>query len=133
MVMYVKLYLTSVAVFFITDMLWLGVIARPVYKKYLGHLMKEHVNWTAAIIFYLLFLIGLLIFVIVPAHERGSTGHAALYGALYGFFTYLTYELTNYAVIQDWPFGIVIVDIIWGAVLCCVVSTAVIMASRVIL
>ena len=116
-VYYIKLYAITLPVFFAIDLLWLGVIAKKLYARYLGHLMKEQVNWTSAIVFYLLFIVGILIFAVVPALKEGSLSRALIYGALFGFFAYATYELTNLAVIRDWPIGIVWIDILWGIVL----------------
>ncbi len=125
-------YAASVVVFFAIDMVWLGVVARNFYQNQLGHLLGP-VNWTAAIIFYLLFLVGLMIFVTVPAIEKQSLMHALIFGALFGFFTYATYDLTNLATLKDWPLTVVIVDIIWGAVLSASVAGATyLIASRFI-
>jgi uncharacterized membrane protein len=110
-------YLVTVPVFFVIDMLWLGVIAKPIYNKYLGYIMAENVKWGSAITFYLLFILGLVFFAIYPALVGGSFWKAVLYGALFGFFAYMTYELTNHAIIRDWPWQIVIIDIVWGTVL----------------
>ncbi len=115
-------YIVTVPVFFIIDMLWLGVIAKPIYNKYLGYIMAENIKWGSAITFYLLFILGLVFFAISPALEAGSFWKAVIYGALFGFFAYMTYELTNHAIIRDWPWQIVIIDIIWGTVLGGVVS-----------
>jgi uncharacterized membrane protein len=110
-------YIVTVPIFFIIDMLWLGVIAKPIYNKYLGYIMSENIKWGSAITFYLLFILGLVFFAISPALEAGSFWKAVLYGALFGFFAYMTYELTNHAIIRDWPWQIVIIDIVWGTVL----------------
>jgi uncharacterized membrane protein len=112
---FLTLYAISVPVFFLIDMLWLGVIASSFYRDRIGHLME--INWTAAIIFYLVFLVGLTFFAIYPAHSAGGWQQAALLGALFGFFTYATYDLTNLATLKDWPLDMVIVDIFWGTVL----------------
>jgi len=119
---YAKLYLIAVGVFFALDLLWLGLIAKPFYERHLGHLLRDHVLWEAAILFYLLFLAGLVFFVIAPAVACGSFLRAVVLGAVFGFITYQTYELTNYALIRDWPFIVVVVDIAWGVVLCGLVS-----------
>lgn len=119
---YILHYILTMPVFFAIDLLWLGVIGKPVYQKYLGHLMRTDVNWTSAIIFYLLFILGILIFAVYPALQQQSLRYAAFYGALFGFFTYMTYELTNHAVIKDWPSGIILIDIVWGTVLSCLVA-----------
>ncbi len=120
---YLKLYALTVLVFFIIDLIWLGVIAKGFYQKNLNYILSPQVNWPAAIIFYLLFITGILIFAVVPALTKDSWQHAMLYGALFGFFTYMTYELTNLALLKDWPLNIVLVDIIWGVVLCTAVAT----------
>jgi uncharacterized membrane protein len=115
-------YILTMPVFFAIDLLWLGVIGKPIYQKYLGHLMRPDVNWGSAIVFYLLFILGILIFAVYPAVQQQSLKYAALYGAMFGFFTYMTYELTNHAVIKDWPAGIIAIDIFWGTVLSCLVA-----------
>jgi uncharacterized membrane protein len=117
-----KLYAVSVPVFFLIDFLWLGLIAKPFYDRHLGYLLREHVLWGAAILFYLFFLLGLVVFVIAPAVEAGSLSKAILLGLFFGFITYQTYELTNYALVRDWPFIVVVVDIAWGMVLSSLVS-----------
>ena len=110
-------YLLTFIVFLMIDTLWLGVIAKNIYQKYLGGFLTDSVNWTAAFIFYFLFVIGISIFVIYPAVNKGSVSHAIFMGALFGFFTYATYDLTNLATLKGWPVPIVIIDIIWGSVL----------------
>jgi uncharacterized membrane protein len=120
---YLKLYALTVPVFFIIDLVWLGVVAKGFYQKNLKYILSPNVNWTAAIIFYLMYIAGILIFAVVPGVAKDSLRHAALWGALFGFFTYATYDLTNLALLKDWPLNIVIVDILWGVVLCTVVAT----------
>ena len=120
---YLKLYALTVPVFFIIDLIWLGVVAKGFYQKNLKFILSPNVNWTAAIIFYLMYIAGLLIFAVVPGVAKDSLRHAALWGALFGFFTYATYDLTNLALLKDWPLNIVIVDILWGVVLCTIVAT----------
>lgn len=120
--MFIKLYAIALPVFFAFDMIWLGLVAKDFYRSHIGSLIKSDVNWVAAIIFYLLFIVGLVIFVITPAVEKGSWMHALLLGALFGLITYATYDLTNLATLKDWPFLISIVDLAWGAVLAASVS-----------
>ena len=115
--MFQKLYLISLSVFFIIDMIWLGFIAKNFYRSQIGFLMKTNINWTAAIIFYLLFIAGLVFFVLAPAIEKRSIFFALTTAAFYGILTYSTYDLTNLATLKDWPLLITIVDIIWGMVL----------------
>jgi len=117
-------YLLTAVVFFAIDMLWLGLIAKNLYRKYLGSFLSDTVNWTAAIVFYLLFIVGIFYFAILPAIEKNSLAKALLSGALFGFFTYATYDLTNLATLKNWPLPIVFIDMAWGAVLTALVSTA---------
>ncbi len=120
--MFIKLYAIALPVFFTIDMVWLGVVAKNFYRAQIGTLMKSDVNWTAAIIFYLIFIAGLIAFVITPAMEKRSWAHALLFGALFGLVCYATYDLTNLAVAKDWPLLVTIVDLAWGAFLAASVS-----------
>jgi uncharacterized membrane protein len=120
--MFIKLFLIALPVFFVIDMAWLGLVAKKFYDQHLGFLMKPDITWYAAIIFYLLFIIGLVTFVISPAVEKHSWLYALLLGALFGLITYSTYDLTNLATIKDWPIIVTVVDLIWGMVLSASVS-----------
>lgn len=120
--MFLKLFAIALPVFFAIDMVWLGFVAKDFYAKQIGGLMKPDINWTAAIIFYLIFIAGLVVFVITPAVVKNSWTQAVLMGALFGFVCYATYDLTNLAVAKDWPVFVTIIDLIWGAVLAASVS-----------
>lgn len=111
------LYLITFAVFFCVDMVWLGLVAKGFYRRHLGPLLSPKVNWTAAVLFYLLFIFGLLVFIIRPAVLAGVPGRAFVLGALFGLVAYATYDLTNLATIKDWPLLVTVVDLAWGAVL----------------
>ena len=115
-------YLLTFIVFLVVDMLWLGFIAKGLYRKYLGDFLSGKFNWTAAFIFYFIFVIGVSIFAIYPAVGKDSVSSAILMGALFGFFTYATYDMTNLATLKGWPLPIVIIDIIWGTFLTAIVS-----------
>jgi uncharacterized membrane protein len=121
---YLKLYLLMVPVFFAVDMLWLGFVARGFYRDNLAAFLSPDVNWPAAFVFYLLYIVGIMIFAVLPALDKGVLSRALILGALFGFFTYATYDLTNLATLSNWPIKVVIVDIIWGSVLCSVVAAA---------
>jgi len=110
-------------VFFAIDMVWLGVIAKNLYAKHLGYLMAPQVNWIAAILFYLLFILGLLVFVIEPALIKQDLLNLILSAALFGLVTYATYDLTNLASVKDWPIVITLIDLTWGMSLSVIVST----------
>lgn len=120
---YLYLYLATIPAFFIIDMIWLGFVANKFYQSQLGHLLGP-VNWPAAIIFYLIYIVGIIIFAVMPGLEANSWQKALIYGALFGFFCYATYDFTNLATLKDWPLAVVIVDVIWGAVLTGSVATA---------
>ncbi len=117
-------YVLTTVVFLIIDLVWLGFIAKDLYRKYLGKFLSDEVNWTAAIIFYLLYIVGISIFAIYPAVNKDSVFQAILLGGLFGFFAYATYDLTNLATLKGWPLKIVFIDIIWGVVLTASVSLA---------
>ena len=127
---YLKLYLVTLLAFFAVDMLWLGVVARTFYRKHLGFLLAPTPNWTAAIIFYLLFIVGILVFVVVPGLKEDSLRSTLLRAALFGLITYATYDLTNLATVKDWPVIVTVVDLIWGTVLSMAVSFAGFMAGK---
>lgn len=110
-------YAVSVPVFFIVDMIWLGIIAKGFYRKALEPLLTPNINWAAAIIFYLLFLVGILVFALLPGMEKRSLGYTVVMAALFGFIAYATYDLTNLATLRDWPLMLSIVDMLWGAFL----------------
>lgn len=120
--MFIKLYIIALPVFFIIDMFWLGFIAKNFYKNQIGFLMTPNINWVVAILFYLLFIVGLVIFVITPSIEKSSWVYTLIFGALFGLITYATYDLTNLATLKDWPLLVTIVDLAWGATLGALVS-----------
>jgi uncharacterized membrane protein len=128
--MFVKLYAIALPVFIVIDMVWLTLVAKKFYRDQIGFLMKDDPNWIAAIVFYLLFIVGLVVFVIAPAIEKNSWLHALLFGALFGVIAYATYDLTNLATLKDWPLLVTIVDLTWGAVLAASVSTATYLIAR---
>ena len=126
----IYLYLLTIPVFFGIDMIWLGFVAKGFYRNNLGHLLRSDVNWSAALVFYLLYIGGILIFATMPALEKNSLYQAVTLGGLFGFFAYATYDLTNMATLKDWPLNVVIVDIIWGIVLTASVAAASFLIGR---
>lgn len=121
--MFIKLFAIAFPVFLAIDMVWLGLVAKNFYRQQIGALLKPDVNWIAAIAFYLLFIAGLVFFVIAPAVEKKQWLHALLTGAFFGLVTYATYDLTNLAVAKDWPLLVTIVDLAWGMTLGALVAT----------
>jgi uncharacterized membrane protein len=118
----VKKFIVTIAVFFLVDIFWLAFVARKLYKEYLGFIMADKVNVMAALIFYIIFIVGLIVFVINPSLAKESIQSAILMGMFFGFVTYATYDLTNLATLKDWPVLITIIDICWGTILSGTVS-----------
>jgi len=119
---YAKLYMVTLLAFLVIDGIWLGLIARGFYGRYLGYLLKPNPNWPAALLFYLLFVGGVVLFVVAPASPHGSWKRVLVYGAVFGLVTYATYDLTNLATIKDWPFIVTVVDLAWGMSVSAIVS-----------
>lgn len=120
---YTVLYSVTLFVFFAVDIIWLGYVARTFYRKNLHGIISPDVNWKAAGAFYLVYIAGILVFAVIPALQSGRVQTAIVWGGLFGFFTYATYDLTNMATLKNWPLKIVVVDIAWGTVLCSAVAT----------
>lgn len=124
MTQYITAFLISLPIFMAIDLTWLGLIAKDFYRTRLNDLLADSFNWPVAVLFYVVFLIGLLIFAIAPALDARSVMRAAIWGALFGFFTYATYDLTNLATLKNWSLSLTIVDILWGTVLGAAVAAA---------
>jgi uncharacterized membrane protein len=127
---YLKLYLLTIPVFFAIDLLWLGVVAKNFYQSNLAHLLSPVVNWPAALLFYFMYIVGIILFAVKPGLDAGSLAKAALWGALFGFFTYATYDLTNLATLRQWPIKVVVVDVLWGTLLCSLVASGSFLIGR---
>ena len=115
-------YLAALMTFLAADMVWLGMMASRFYKPALGDIALAGVNLLPAIVFYAIYPIGLVIFAITPALKSGSISTAAIYGALFGFFTYATYDLSNYATLRNWTLPLTLVDMAWGTILGAITS-----------
>jgi uncharacterized membrane protein len=130
MAYYIKLYFATLAAFLVIDLTWLGLVARSFYRKHLGYLMTSSPNWYAAFLFYLLFVGGILVFVVLPGLKEGSLKITLLRAALFGLVAYATYDLTNLAVVKDWPVIVTVVDLVWGTAMSAVVGWAGFMVGR---
>jgi uncharacterized membrane protein len=106
------------------DLLWLGLIAKPLYQQGIGHLMAAQPHVPVAIAFYALYATGLVVFAVWPAEAAPGWSKALLSGALFGFFAYATYDLTNLATLRDWPVGLSLIDIAWGTCVSAVSAAA---------
>ena len=120
---FLKLYGLSIVAFLAIDAVWLGLVARGFYREHIGELMRPDPRWGAALLFYLLFVAGIVTFVTLPAIERGSLARAAWLGALFGLVTYATYDLTSLAVFKGFPPIVAVVDMAWGAAISAAVAT----------
>jgi uncharacterized membrane protein len=114
LIAYVAALLALVAL----DALWLGLIAKPLYQQGIGHLMADQPRLWAAALFYLLFPVGLMIFSLQPAAQPERSWAVVLTSAaLFGFFTYATYDLSNLATLKNWPASLAAIDIAWGCLI----------------
>lgn len=110
-------YAATFVVFLAIDAVWLSFIAVNLYRDALGHLMLQQPNLIAAAIFYALYVVGILVFAVLPALASGRVHDALVKGALFGFFAYLTYDMTNLATLKGWPVWIAVLDTLWGTLL----------------
>ncbi|MET0314136.1 MAG: DUF2177 family protein [Hansschlegelia sp.] len=117
-------YAATAVVFLIGDMIWLGFVARDFYRNQMGDLMAPNVSLTAAVAFYLLYIVGVVYFAVEPALTAGSWTTALISGFILGLIAYATYDLTNLATTRDWPAALAFVDLAWGATLTAIASTA---------
>jgi len=114
---YAVAYVATAIGFLVFDIVWLGFVAKNLYQREIGHLLLENFNMVAAFGFYLMFIAGIVIFAVAPALQAESWKTALLFGALFGFFTYGTYDLTNLATLKGWSPTITAVDMVWGTFL----------------
>jgi uncharacterized membrane protein len=115
----------TLGIFTLVDLVWLVKVAPKLYRKYIGHLMSEKVNMIGAGLFYLIFIIGLVFFVVGPQVDNPL--QAFLSGAMFGLVTYATYDLTNLATLKAWPVTITVIDLIWGTLVTAVTSGLVVL------
>lgn len=131
---YFYAYLTSLLTMAALDAAWLGLIAPAFYRKHIGFIMTNKPDWLAAIAFYLIFILGVTVFVVYPGwKDAHSLVKIGLSGALFGLVTYATYDLTNQATLKNWPHIVTVVDLIWGTVLTAVVSVVAVSVLKAII
>lgn len=130
MLKYCVAYAATATTFLVIDLLWLGLAAKGFYRTNIGALMADQINVAAAVVFYLLYIVGIVIFAVSPAFESGSWRTALMFGSLFGFFAYATYDMTNLATLRDWPITVTAVDMAWGTFLTGVSATAGFFASK---
>lgn len=127
---YVKAYLGTLLAFLLIDAIWLGVITRGYYAEQIGHLMRESPNFLAAGGFYLIYVAGIVILAVTPAISAESWRVAAALGAVLGLVAYGTYDMTNLAVMRDWPVAMTVIDMAWGTGLTAAAAVAGFFAAR---
>jgi uncharacterized membrane protein len=125
---YLKIWAGTLVSFLILDFTWIGLVANQFYKKNLGPFLRMNgdnldVLWGAALVLYAIMVAGIVLFILPVAKTQGY-GMTFLYGAAFGLTLYATYDLTNYALVKNWPLNVTIIDMIWGAVLCGTTSLA---------
>ncbi|HNO92835.1 MAG TPA: DUF2177 family protein [Anaerolineales bacterium] len=128
--MKLKLYLITFLAFLGIDSLWLGLVAPSFYKSQIGYIMAENPNFLAAGLFYLLFIFGMVVFIVEPGVREQTLMQAVTRGALFGLVTYATYDLTNLATLEGWPILVTVVDLIWGTVLSAAVTLVSVWAGK---
>jgi uncharacterized membrane protein len=124
MIVFIKLYLVALVVFFSIDLFWLGIIAKNLYVQEIGYIMADKVKWGPAILFYAIYISALVFFAVQPALQEGKWLSALLYGGFFGFVCYATYDLTNLATLKGWPLKIVVYDLLWGTFISGITSFA---------
>jgi uncharacterized membrane protein len=122
-----KTYVLTLIPFVVLDALWLGLVAPSFYKKHIGFIMAKNINWTAALLFYLLFVAGIAFFVTC---RESSLQQAALRGAVFGLVCYATYDLTNLATLEGWPITVTVVDLCWGTFLCAATACSCVLLEK---
>lgn len=127
--LYVKVYVASLLVFFALDLTWLGFLAKGFYQAQMGHLMRADVQWPAALLFYLIYVVAIVVLCVAPAVEKQSLGRAMALGAVFGLAAYAAFDLTSLALLKDFPAKVVLVDLAWGTILTASVSAAGYMAA----
>jgi len=118
---FLKNYLLTLVPFIVLDAFWLGLVAPKFYQSQIGFIMAKTPKWSAAVVFYLLYIVGLVVFV---TGRDGTLLQAALRGALFGLICYATYDLTNLATLEGWPIQVTVVDLIWGTFISAATSVA---------
>ena len=125
----VKQWGIGLVVFILMDAVWLGLIANGFYKRELGPLLRQHANgnldprWLPAVLLYALLVLGLALFAL-PRARAGSLLEAAAWSAVFGVICYSVYDLTNYSTMQGFPLKVVVIDMIWGGVICAAAGAA---------
>lgn len=120
---HITAYISGLIAFLIFDFIWLKYVALSFYRGQIGHLMLDKPNLGIALLFYLVYVVGVVVLAVNPALEKGQWTTALLYGGLLGLVAYGTYDITNLATLKTWPPIVSIIDMIWGTILTASVAT----------
>jgi uncharacterized membrane protein len=120
MLLYGLIGVCTLVIFLAMDAVWISMVALPNFRAAFGDALQFRV--APSLLFYLLYMVGILFFVVRPALQAGGWTTALAYGALFGFVAYGTYDLTNYATLKPWTLGLTASDMVWGAVVTGVAS-----------
>ncbi len=131
MLLYGLIGVCTLVIFLAMDSLWIGFVALPNFRTMFGDALQFRA--APSVVFYLLYMVGILFFVVRPALQAGGWTTALAYGALFGFVAYGTYDLTNYATLRQWSLGLTVSDMVWGAVVTGVASAVGIVAGPYLL
>ncbi len=124
MTKYFATYASTLVVMVALDLLWIGVIAKPLYQQGIGHLMAERPNIGVAVLFYVIYAVGVVVFAVAPDSPASGWGRTLVMGVLFGFFAYAAYDLTNLATLKNWPLGLSLMDMAWGSFVTAVSAAA---------
>ena len=124
MMKYIAAYAAAFVTLLVMDAVWIGLVASGFYARSIGHLAAASPNLVAALLFYVVYPVGLLIFVVAPTRGATAWPVTAARGAAFGFFAYCTYDLSNLATLRDWPVAVSVVDVVWGCCATAVSATA---------
>lgn len=127
---FIKRYAITFVLFLVLDSVWLGVISPRFYQAHIGPLLADPPLWGAALLFYLVFIAGLVFFAVSPGLRDASRARAAARGGFFGLVTYATFDLTNQAVIAGWPWIVTLVDLAWGSFICAATTLASVLVCR---
>lgn len=126
-------YVVSIIAMVVIDLIWIGGVAKPFYQKHLGYLFAEKFKIVPIVLFYLIYIFGLMVFVVSPALSGAMPlGRAVIMAALLGFVAYATYDLTSHGLIRDWPAIVTVVDMAWGSFLTALIAAIAISVGRLI-
>jgi uncharacterized membrane protein len=121
---YAIAYVSTAVVFLVLDAIWLGTMADRLYRPAMGSILLERFALAPAVVFYLIYIAGVVVFAVTPALQSGRWVTALGYGAMLGLMAYATYDLTNQATLKDWSWTVTIADLCWGTFVTAVSAAA---------